>query len=79
MPDLAWMELLFALLGVAATGGALRQMVVGLRRDHEKAERRIKDLEDRERQLTAAIYGKLNTIERNLHRLMGKLDVDPID
>ena len=74
--NLALIELVVAILFTCAAGavgyGILRQQVSSLRRDLDKLEYESQKTDDQ-------IFSILNSINKNLHRLMGKLDIDPIE
>ena len=70
------MELVAAVAFTCAAGavgyGILRQQVASLRKDLDKLESESRKTDDQ-------IFSILNSINRNLHRLLGKLDVDPVE
>ena len=76
MDNLALIELLagiaFTCTIVAVGYGVLRQQVSSLRKDLDKLESESRKTDDQ-------IFSILNSINRNLHRLLGKLDVDPVE
>ena len=69
----------FAAVGGAVGYGMLRQQVASLRRDHEKLDGRVTDIDKEQRDTNGELFRLLNGMNRNLHRLMGKLDVEPVD
>ena len=76
MNSLALIELLGAIIFTCVAGavgyGILRQQVSSLRKDLDKLESETRKTDDQ-------IFSILNSINRNLHRLLGKLDVDPVE
>ena len=76
MDNLGLIELIvgisFTCAAVSVGYGILRQQVASLRKDLDK-------LEAASTSTDAEIFKMLNSINRNLHRLLGKLDVDPVE
>ena len=76
MDNLALIGPLAAVLFTCTAGavgyGVLRQQVSSLRKDLDK-------LEAASTSTDTQIFKMLDSINRNLHRLLGKLDVDPVE
>ena len=80
MGDIAYIEaavgIVVALGGVAVGYGILQQKVAGLRRDVERVERGLDALKDNQSDHNKTLYTELRDISRNVHLIMGKLNID---
>ena len=68
-----------ALCGGAMGYGMLRQQVNSLRRDLDKLDRHVEKMDEDQGEKNKELFTLLHGMNRNLHRLMGKLDVEPRD
>ena len=65
-----------ALGGVAVGYGILQQKVAGLRRDVERVERDLDIIKNNQSEHNKTLYTELRDISRNVHLIMGKLNID---
>ena len=74
----------------AAVFGMMRQSIIGLRNSHttlkddtrreiDKLERRVEDMDREQHDTNGQIFGLLNKMNTNLSLIMGKLNVEPVD
>ena len=79
-----------ALVTGAAVFGMMRQSIIGLRNSHttlkddtrreiDKLERRVEDMDREQHDTNGQIFGLLNKMNTNLSLIMGKLNVEPVD
>ena len=68
----------------------MRQSIIGLRNSHttlkddtrreiDKLERRVEDMDREQHDTNGQIFGLLNKMNTNLSLIMGKLNVEPVD